>query len=227
MCPIVLATANPHKIEELRAIFAGVGIPVIGLGDVAGSGRFAEPAETGSSFHENAAIKAVSYAAQTGLLCLADDSGLEVDALGGAPGVISSHYSTDGRETGLSRGERDAANNLRLLRELDGVPWRERTARFLCVMTLALPDVPNRVGLEARPHGNMVTATGTLEGRIGIPPSVPRGSNGFGYDPLFVLPDDRTSAELSPAEKNAVSHRAVAAQAMAARIIESGVLLGP
>jgi XTP/dITP diphosphohydrolase len=204
MSPIVLATANPHKVEELRAIFAAASLEVIGLADLAGI--FSEPAEHGRTFEENAAIKALAYAAQTGRLCLADDSGLEVDALGGAPGVISSHYATDGRETGLSRDQRDRANNQRLLRELEGVAAQRRTARFVCIMALAGP-------------GRMLaTARGTFEGRIGIPPAIPRGGGGFGYDPVFLVDDGRTSAELSPEEKNARSHRGAAARRMAAAI---------
>ncbi len=217
MIPLVLATANPHKVEELRAIFAPEGIRVLGLDDLPGAGRYVEPEETGTSFEANAAIKAFGYAQQTACICLADDSGLEVDALGGAPGVISSHYSTEGLETGLTRAQRDAANNSRLLRELEGIPAERRTARFVCVMALAAVSPFPDLSLMVR---------GTVEGRIGVPPSVPRGSNGFGYDPLFLLPDGRTSAELSPAEKNAVSHRGKAARLMAARIIETGILLG-
>jgi XTP/dITP diphosphohydrolase len=199
--PLVIATGNPHKVEELRAIFSGAGIEVIGLGDLGGT--FVEPAETGRTFAENAAIKALGYAAQTGRLCLADDSGLEVDALAGAPGVISSHYATDGVETGQSRAERDAANNARLMRELEGVPRERRTARFVCEMCIA-----DAAGVVAR-------ARGTFEGRIGERGEVPRGGNGFGYDPLFVVEDGRTSAEMSPAEKNARSHRGMAVIRMA------------
>ena len=203
MNPLVIATGNLHKVQELRAIFDRQGIPILGLADL--QGPFQEPLEHGTSFEANAAIKAVSYAAQTGRVCLADDSGLEVDALGGAPGVISSHYSTDGRETGLSRAERDAANNARLLNELDAEPIR--TARFVCCMCVASPD--GKVLARSR---------GTFEGRIGLRDQVPRGANGFGYDPLFLLPapDERSSAELSPTEKNARSHRGAAARQMAA-----------
>lgn len=206
MEPIVLATGNPHKVAEMRAIFAARGIAVIGLKDLPGHERFVEPREHGRTFEENVAIKALSYAQQTGRRCLADDSGLAVDALAGAPGVISSHYSTDGRETGLSREERDSANNARLLRELSGVPKERRAARFVCVMCLAGPG-----GIE-------LTSRGTFDGRIGMPGQVPRGSNGFGYDPLFLVSDGRTSAELSPEEKNARSHRAAAAAEMAAKL---------
>lgn len=211
MDPIVIATGNPHKVEELRAILACRGIPVVGLRDLPGHERFQEPVEHGKTFEDNARIKALSYAAQTGRTCLADDSGLEVDALAGAPGVISSHYSTNGRETGLARAQRDAANNARLLRELTDAPPGRRTARFVCVMCLASPGQV------------LATSRGSFEGRIGLPGDVPRGANGFGYDPLFVLPvpDTRTSAELSPEEKNARSHRGAAARAMADQIARS------
>jgi XTP/dITP diphosphohydrolase len=219
MSPIVLATANPHKVDELRAIFAPAGIEVLGLGDL-GTPPPPEPAETGTTFEQNAKIKARAYAQATGRACLADDSGLEIDALGGKPGVISSHYCSDGREEGLTRAQRDAANNTRVLRELEGVPAPQRSAGFVCVMALALPDGP---GGEPR----IVAITrGRFEGHIGLPPSVPRGANGFGYDPLFLVRGDaagRTSAELSPEEKNRLSHRAAAAKAMAQRIRTLGL----
>ncbi|MBX3402455.1 MAG: hypothetical protein KF699_03485 [Phycisphaeraceae bacterium] len=244
MQPIVLATANPHKVAELRAIFAAAGISVIGLNDLPReslpSDGLREPEETGTTFEANATIKALSYAAQTGRACLADDSGIEIDALARAdgtprPGVISSHYSTDGRETGMSRAERDAANNARVLRELEGVPPERRTARFVCVMVLAGPSQSGSTksterdtkgtenaaagaGRDACPTGCKVLATsrGTFEGRIGTPPQVPAGTNGFGYDPLFLVAPgfERTGAELSGEEKNRMSHRARAAAAM-------------
>jgi XTP/dITP diphosphohydrolase len=210
---ITLATANPHKVAELRSIFATAGVEIVGLSE-AGAGRApAEPEETGSTFTENATIKARAYAAQLGTVCLADDSGLEIDALQGAPGVISSHYSTDGLETGAPRGRRDRANNERVLRELHGVPDHRRTARFVCVMCLAAPD------------GEVLAVTsGTFDGRIGLPEDVPRGANGFGYDPLFLTPPDYTvtSAELSPEQKNERSHRGNAARAMAERLRAMG-----
>ncbi len=225
MLELVLATGNPHKVEELRAIFATVpearNVRVIGLKDVPEAVPFAEPSETGATFDENAAIKAVSYAAQTGRLCLADDSGLEIDALNGRPGVISSHYCTEGRETGMSRPQRDAANNARVLRELEAVPPEERTARFVCVMALAEPPGP-----RAGPNPVLVASRGTFEGRIGIPPAVPRGGHGFGYDPLFLVAPDfiRTSAELPPQDKNALSHRGAAARAMIAKLHLMGLI---
>ncbi|HZW06721.1 MAG TPA: non-canonical purine NTP pyrophosphatase [Phycisphaerales bacterium] len=204
---IVLATGNPHKVEELRAIFkevAGDSLRIVGLGDLPGY-PFPEPAETGTTFEQNASLKALAYAQATGRLCLADDSGLEIDALGGRPGVVSSHYCTDGREEGMDRPTRDAANNQRVLRELTGVPDALRAARFVCVMALA------------RSGQILARARGTFEGRIGTPPAVPAGANGFGYDPLFVIGPGFTvtSAQLSAEEKNARSHRAAAAQRMA------------
>ncbi|MEO1007188.1 MAG: non-canonical purine NTP pyrophosphatase [Planctomycetota bacterium] len=197
---VVLATNNPGKVAELRPIFAALGLRVIGLGEVATPTT--EPAEDGTTFLENATIKARGYAVQVGRPCLADDSGLIVDALGGRPGVISSHFATDGRETGASRGERDAANNARLLRELEGVPADARSARFVCAMVLV-----DAAG------GLLATAEGTFEGRIGVPPAVPAGDGGFGYDPLFLVAPafNATSAQLGVAEKNRISHRAAAA----------------
>ncbi|MCC5787495.1 MAG: non-canonical purine NTP pyrophosphatase [Phycisphaerales bacterium] len=224
---IVIATGNPKKVEELRAILAeamGDGGPeVLGLADLPGADHLTEPEEhhdERGSFEGNARLKAVGYAAQTGLPCLADDSGLEVDSLGGRPGVISSHYSTGGVETGLSREERDGANNRKLLEDLAGVPLERRTARFVCVMALAMPGDPPKVVLTSR---------GEFEGRIGLPEAeaggraelvVPRGEGGFGYDPLLLLPDPetRSGAELLPEEKNRLSHRGKAARAMVERI---------
>lgn len=204
MRPIVIATGNPHKVEELAAILGLAGVPAVGLSDLA-DGPFPEPCEHGETFEANAGIKAVAYARATGRVCLSDDSGLEVDALGGRPGVISSHYCTDGREVGMSRAQRDAANNARVLAELAGVEVGRRGARFVCVMALATPEGGGRV---------LLTARGTMEGRIGLPGpgGVPRGAQGFGYDPIFVLPEPetRTGAELMPEEKNRVSHRAAA-----------------
>lgn len=214
MIEIVLATGNPHKVEEMSAIFAGLlppnAIRLVGLRDLATMLKITEPVETGGTFEDNASIKAVEYARQTGMLCLADDSGLEIDALGGRPGVISSHYCTDGREAGMNRRERDGANNQRVIAELAGVSPENRTARFVCVMALSR-------GLQDR---DSLLVRGTFEGRIGLPGEVPRGDHGFGYDPLFlVAPEYRfTSAELPPDRKNQLSHRAAAARLMADRL---------
>ena len=208
MDAIVLATGNEHKVRELREIFGAQGLEVVGLNEL-GDG-WEEPREemkAGGTFLGNATIKAVSYAQQTGRLCVADDSGLEVDALGGEPGVMSSHYCTDGREEGMGRDERDRKNIEKLLYELGPLEKERRTARFVCVMVLADPS------------GNVRAHTrGTMEGRIGVKGDVPKGEGGFGYDPVFVVDGDkrgRTSAELSADEKHAVSHRGKAAREMA------------
>ncbi|HEX2837300.1 MAG TPA: non-canonical purine NTP pyrophosphatase [Phycisphaerales bacterium] len=217
---IVLATGNPHKVDEMRAIFAreglaALGVKIVGLKDLPDPHRFHEPEEHGTTFEENATIKALSYAQQTGEWCLADDSGLEIDALGGKPGIISSHYCTDGVDTGMTREQRDAANNDRVLKELEGVPMEHRAARFVCVMVLTAP--PATRGGSILPS---LLSRGVFEGRIGSPPRVPAGTNGFGYDPLFLVAPAfvRTSAEMPSDEKNAGSHRAAAARAMAEHI---------
>lgn len=211
MSDILLATGNPHKVDELRAIFAEcglTGVRFVGLGDL--QKPTTEPAETGSTFEANAAAKALAYATQTGLTCLADDSGLEVDAIGGRPGVISSHYCTDGKDVGMSREDRDRENNAKLLKELSSVSFGKRGGRFVCVMVLA------------KPGQRLVTTRGAFEGRIGESPDVPRGANGFGYDPLFLTAPTfaQTSAELNAREKNLLSHRGVAARAMAKKIAQ-------
>ena len=218
MTEILLATGNPHKIEEMNAIFAtlaGGRFRFVSLADACPGRTLVEPAETGTTFEQNATLKALGYAAQTGRPCLADDSGLEVDALGGRPGVISSHFATDGRETGASRAERDAANNARLLRDLAGTPDDRRTARFVCVMVLAAP--PGSGGGGGGPVV-LASARGTFEGRIG---HAPRGAHGFGYDPLFLVAPEysRSSAELAPDAKNALSHRGAAARRLADRLL--------
>lgn len=207
MPTIVFASQNPGKIKELQSLTKGQYIDIIGLGDF--DRTFDEPIEDGETFLDNATIKAIAYAKETGMHCLADDSGLIVDALDGKPGVISSHFAFDGETEGdassLSRQERDDCNNERLLRDLEGVPDDQRTARFTCTMVLASPE-----GLV------LAHTKGEFEGRIGQIGEVPRGDNGFGYDPLFlVAPEfDRTSAQMDPSEKNAISHRAKAVASM-------------
>ncbi|MEZ6242183.1 MAG: non-canonical purine NTP pyrophosphatase [Phycisphaerales bacterium] len=176
--PIVIATGNPHKVEEIRAILGKIGVGVVGLSDLAG--EFAEPVEGRASFEANATLKALSYAEQTGRVCLADDSGLEVDALGGAPGVISSHYATDGEETGISREARDAANNAKLLKDLEGVAPEQRSARFVCTMVLATPSPPPG---DAPPSSGTIPPEGTAPpGGVGFQPtrknSVPQFNDG-------------------------------------------------
>ena len=198
MKTLLIATTNPHKIEELSAILTPHAIEPISLDELAGD--WPEPVEDGDSFEANAIIKARAYASATRRICLADDSGLEVDALDGAPGIHSARYAG----TGAGRAQRDHDNNQRLLRELQGLPHEQRSARFVCVICVAAPD--GRV---------LLTERGVLNGHIGL---TPKGSHGFGYDPLFILPDGRTSAELPPEEKNRVSHRARAAAAAAPRL---------
>ncbi|MEM9560568.1 MAG: non-canonical purine NTP pyrophosphatase [Planctomycetota bacterium] len=223
MHKLVLATNNEGKAGELRRLFgdAGLELKVVTIGEIApGLDEPKESHEPGTTFEHNAALKARYYARATGLPCLGDDSGLEVDALGGAPGVISSHFAWDGATTGepatLTRPQRDEHNNRRLLREMRGVEGEARSARFVCTMVLARPD------------GEIACVTrGTLEARIGTPPDVPRGEMGFGYDPLMLVAPDftRTGAELEPLEKNSVSHRGQAARALIERL-HAGVLGG-
>lgn len=221
---LILATKNAGKAAELRRLFAdaGLALDVATIDDAAPD--VTEPAEShepGATFEHNATLKARHYARATGLPCLADDSGLEVDALGGAPSVISSHFAWDGATGGepatLTREQRDARNNERLLRDLEGIADADRGARFVCTMVLAQPD------------GEVLCVTrGTFEGRIGTPPDVPRGDGGFGYDPLLlVAPEfDRASAELEPNEKNRLSHRGQATRQLIEHL-RRGVLDGP
>lgn len=201
---LLFATSNPHKIREVSAILDPLGIEIVGLDALAEPPE--PPVEDGQTFQANARIKALGYAAATGTLCLAEDSGLEVDALEGAPGVHSARYARDetnpARFDAASRAERDQANNRKLLRALRGVPAASRTARFVCAMCLA--DPMGRILLETR---------GTFEGSITFEP---RGSGGFGYDPLLLVAGlDQTSAELTADEKNARSHRGAAARELA------------
>jgi XTP/dITP diphosphohydrolase len=199
---IVLATRNPHKLREMRQTLGELGFEIAGLADVDPQGAIPEPEETGTSFAQNARQKAGYYACATGLWALADDSGLEVDALGGAPGVYSARYAAQECPAGAGRAAIDAANNRRLLRELKDVGEERRTARFVC--HLALAD-GQQVLRETR---------GVIQGRIAF---VQSGQNGFGYDPLFLLPERGcTMAELSSEAKNAISHRGQAVRQMAA-----------
>lgn len=207
MATIVLATQNPGKIAELQSLLEDSTIDIIGLDSF--DRVFDEPEEDGGTFLANATIKAIAYAKATRMYCLADDSGLIVDALDGRPGVISSHYAFDGETEGpasaMSRDERDVLNGKRVLEELREVADADRTARFTCTMVLADPS------------GKVLASTvGAFEGRIGREDQVPMGENGFGYDPLFLIEPgfERTSAQMSPVEKNAVSHRAKAVNQM-------------
>lgn len=195
----VFATSNPHKVEEAEQILSTLGIALEHLGSFVQP--LVEPLEDGETFEANARIKALSYAAQLGVRCVAEDSGLEVDALGGRPGVHSARYSGHQGQ----REERDRANNDKLLSEMREVPDSERSARFVCAVCVADPD--GTIVAEAR---------GTYEGVLA---REPRGANGFGYDPLLLLPDvGRTSAELPPGEKNRRSHRGQALRRLVERL---------
>ena len=187
----VLATFNRHKAAELLALLALPGVTLVSLADWPGA---ESPEETGVTLLENARIKAHAAVALTGLPAIADDTGLEVEALGGAPGVHAARYSGPGATY--------ASNVAKLLRELHGVPAERRTARFKTVCVALWPD------------GRELQAEGTLEGTI---TEAPRGEQGFGYDPLFQpAGETRTYAELPEAEKNAISHRGRAARALGA-----------
>jgi len=184
---LLIATANPGKAREFREMLGGdASLAWKSLADFPPGG---EVEETGKTFEENARLKASTYALRHKMWTLADDSGLEVDALGGSPGVLSARWA---QHNGTGRGEAD--NNATLLRQLSDTPDEKRSARFVCV--LALSD----------PRGQIVlTVRDSVEGRI---ISAPRGRNGFGYDPLFEVEGlGRTSAELTPVEKHAISHR--------------------
>jgi len=193
---LLVATRNQGKVKEIMRMLQDLPLEVLTLEDFPEAPQWEE---TGSTFEENAAMKATALAAHSGCLTLADDSGLEVDYLGGAPGVYSARFA----------GEKasDGENNQKLLSLLAGVPWEKRQARFRCVMALADPE------------GNCRTAEGICEGVIAF---CLRGENGFGYDPLFYLPDaGKTMAELTLEEKNRISHRARALQKMREIIAET------
>jgi XTP/dITP diphosphohydrolase len=192
----ILATFNPDKMRELAALLGLPGVALRALCDVPGA---IAPEETGATLLENALLKARAALALTGRPAIADDTGLEVDALGGRPGLHAARYA----------GPRAsyAENRAKLLAELAGVESARRTARFRCACVACLPD------------GRELVAEGVLEGRITL---APRGESGFGYDSLFEIGDPgRTMAELTGAEKNALSHRARAVRALAARLAEA------
>jgi XTP/dITP diphosphohydrolase len=190
---LVLATFNPDKARELTALLDLPGAEIVSLDRVAGA---KPPEETGATLEENATLKAEAALNLTGLPAIADDTGLEVDALNGAPGIHAARFAGPGASY---------ADNVRLLlARLEGVALERRTARFRTVCVAAFPD------------GRHVVGEGLLEGRITLDA---RGTQGFGYDPVFQpLGLDRTLAELPAAEKNARSHRALAVRALAARL---------
>lgn len=181
---ILIATKNDGKLKEFKQIFEQKGIVVKSLKDINDD---VEIVENGLSFEENARLKADGYAKSIGIPVLADDSGLEIDALNGRPGIFSARYAGD---------HNDAANNAKVLSELGGIPDEKRTATFHSTVVVRKPDESELV------------ANGNLRGRI---LAVPRGDNGFGYDPLFfVEAKNKTLAEMTREEKNKISHRALA-----------------
>ena len=197
---LLIATHNRGKLIEYQELLAGLPLDLCTLDDV---GIREDVKENGKTFAENARIKAVEYARQSRMLTLADDSGLQVDALGGEPGVYSKRYAGDSAS--------DADRNTFLLYKLRDVPAEARTARFRCAIAIADPD------------SKVWETSGTCEGDILFEP---RGTNGFGYDPIFYFPKQhQTMAELPTADKNKISHRARAAEG-ARVILENIILLG-
>lgn len=203
---LLIATHNQGKVREYERLLGGAGIELVSLSEVGIDDAIPEEGET---YEENALAKARGYAALSGMVALADDSGIEVDALGGAPGVHTARYAGEDAAKGsgtncVSSFLSDAERNALLLRAIEGVPEAERAARFRCVIALAWPD------------GRAAVAEGVVEGRIA---REPRGEHGFGYDPIFFVPEyGCTMAELPEEVKNRISHRARAA-AVAARLL--------
>ena len=187
---LIFATGNENKMREIREILAGRGYEILSMKE---AGIDIDVEENGKTFSENALIKARAISEASGELVLADDSGLEIDALGGEPGIYSARYM--GHDTSY------VEKNNNLIQRLEGVPDEKRTARFVCAMAAVFPN------------GREEVVVGTMEGRIGYEIA---GENGFGYDPIFYLPEyGKTSAEISPEEKNAISHRGKALRAIA------------
>ena len=189
---LLAATNNKGKLREYKRMLEPLGFEILSLSDLS---LQADPEETGSSFAENARIKAEYVCALSGLPALADDSGLCVDALDGAPGIYSARYS----------GGSDEDNNQKLLQELKDVPTEKRTARFVCAICCAWPD------------GSFTETEGTCEGKIDF---APVGEEGFGYDPLFLSDEVGSFGLASPEEKDAVSHRGAALRELVARLKE-------
>ena len=196
MDKIIFATGNEGKMKEVRMILEDLGLPVLSLKD---AGITADVEENGTTFEENAQIKAKAIMEMTGALVLADDSGLEVDALDKEPGIYSARYM--GHDTSYH------IKNQNIIDRLEGKVGEERSARFVCAIAAAFPD------------GRVLTTRGTMEGQIGYEE---KGENGFGYDPIFYLPEYQCySAELSLEEKNKLSHRGKALRLMKERLYES------
>ncbi len=192
---IIFATGNEGKMREIRMIMADLGLEILSMKE---AGIFTDVDENGTTFEENAVIKAKAISALCEDIVLADDSGLEIDALNKEPGVYSARYM--GEDTSYH------IKNMNLVERLNGVPDEERTARFVCAIAAALPD------------GRVLETKAAMEGRIGYEE---RGENGFGYDPIFMLPEyGKTTAELSSEEKNQLSHRGQALRLMKDKLKE-------
>ncbi|MBR6349048.1 MAG: XTP/dITP diphosphatase [Lachnospiraceae bacterium] len=192
---VIMATGNKNKVREVQEILQGTGIEIISMKD---AGVDVEIIENGKTFEENAAIKAETVCAASGCITIADDSGLEVDWLGGAPGIYSSRFMCEDTSYDIK--------NAAIIEKLKDAKGDERSARFICAMAIAYPDAPTKV------------FKGVFEGQIAYAPA---GPNGFGYDPIFYVPElGCTSAELSEEEKNAVSHRGKALRLAAAALTE-------
>lgn len=200
---VLVATRSSHKLRELRELLRPADLELVSLDDL---GIADDVDETGATFESNARLKAHAYARLSGIPTLADDSGLEVEALGGAPGVRTRRYA--------SENATDDENNAKLLAALEGLPPERRGARYVCVLALARPGPAG-----ARGSPPLILARGTCRGRIA---ETPRGFGGFGYDPIFEPSGEpvggRTVGLYSAAEKNAISHRARAARRMAAHL---------
>ena len=191
----IIATGNRHKLEEIKRILAPLGVEVLSL---AQAGVYAEVEETGTTFEQNAVLKALAVSRAADMPCIADDSGLQVDALDGAPGVYSARYAGEGAT--------DDDRILKLLTELQGVKEQARTARFVCTVCCIFPD------------GRSFVVRGECEGSISFARS---GQAGFGYDPVFIEKSTgKTFAELTDAEKDIVSHRGRALNAFADKLKE-------
>ncbi|MGN1402514.1 MAG: XTP/dITP diphosphatase [Bacillus sp. (in: firmicutes)] len=193
MKDLIIATANKGKAKEFEAMFAPLGFRVLTLHDLEGA---EDVEETGTTFAENAILKAEALSKQFNTMAIADDSGLMIDALDGRPGVYSARYAGEAKN--------DQANMDKVLEELKDVPEEKRTAQFHCTLAVA------------RPGQETMTVSGTLDGRI---LTERQGNNGFGYDPIFYVPEaGKTTAEMEPAEKNAISHRANALKKLKAEL---------
>lgn len=192
---LIFATGNQDKMKEIRMILGDLDYEILSMKE---AGISADIVEDGKTFEENAEIKARAISKLAGCLVLADDSGLEVDYMDKKPGIMSARWM--GEDTSYT------VKNAKIIENLEGVPDPQRTARFVCAIAAAFPD------------GQVITKRGTIEGMIGYEE---RGENGFGYDPIFFLPEyGKTTAELSPEEKNQISHRGRALEQIKKELIE-------